>query len=132
MEHKISLSIVPEFQNLKDRVCSTENSVYRDSARVNTLECTLNNLSRAFQEMGVRFSDMEANLTALSAALDRLDSQLQPATDATPVEPKEKSDLEIFEPNIDDDIKHYVDLDLITEPNYRIGIFDDDNWYDLQ
>ena len=132
MEHRISLNMVPEFQNLKDRVYSTENSVYRDSARVNTLECTLNNLSRALQEMGVRFSDMEANLTALSAALSRLDSQLRPETNVASVEPKEKSDLEIFEPNIDDDIKHYVDLDLITEPNYRIGIFDDDNWYDLQ
>ena len=80
----------------------------------------------------MRFSDMEANLTALSAALSRLDSQLRPETNVASVEPKEKSDLEIFEPNIDDDIKHYVDLDLITEPNYRIGIFDDDNWYDLQ
>lgn len=114
MEHKISLSIVPEFQNLKDRVCSIENSVYRDSPRVNTLEYTLNNLSRAFQEMGVRFSDMEANLTALSAALDRLDSALRPETDVAPVEPKEKSDLEIFEQNIDDSIKHYIDLDEIA------------------
>lgn len=115
MEHRISLSAVPEFQNLKDRVCSTENSVYRDSARVNTLECTLNNLSRALQEMGVRFSDMEANLTALSAALDRLDSQLRPETNIASVEPKEKSDLEIFEQNIDDSIKNnYIDLDDIA------------------
>lgn len=114
MEHRISLSAVPEFQNLKNRVYSTENSVYRDSARVNTIECTLNNLSRALQEMGVRFSDMEANLNALSAALDKLDSALRPETDVAPVEPKEKSDLEIFEQNIDDSIKNYIDLDEIA------------------
>lgn len=107
MEHKVfSLSMAPEFQNLKDRVCSTENSIYRDSARVNTLECKLNNLSRALQEMGVRFSDMEANLTALSDALSRLDSQLRPETNVASVEPKEKSDLEIFEQNIDDEDKN--------------------------
>lgn len=112
MEHRISLSMVPEFQNLKDRVCSTENSVYRDSARVNTLEYTLNNLSRALQEMGVRFSDMEANLSALSAALSRLDSQLRPETNVASVEPKEKSDLEILK-TIDDN--PFIDLEKVNE-----------------
>lgn len=124
MEHRISLSTVPEFQNLKDRVYSTENSVYRDSARVNTLECTLNNLSRALQEMGVRFSDMEANLTTLSAALSRLDSQLRPETDVASVEPKEKSDLEILN-TIDDN--PFIDLEKVSETKLWEP-YDEDWW----
>lgn len=112
MEHRISLSMVPEFQNLRDRVYSTENSVCRDSARVNTLEYTLNNLSRALEEMSVRFSDMEANLNALSAALSRLDSQLRPETDVASVDPKEKSDLEVLK-TIDDN--PFIDLEKVNE-----------------
>ena len=124
MEHRISLSMVPEFQNLKDRVYSTENSIYRDSARVNTLECTLNNLSRALQEMGVRFSDMEANLTALSAALSRLDNQLRPETNVASVEPKEKSDLEILK-TIDDN--PFIDLEKVNETKLWEP-YDEDWW----
>ena len=124
MEHRISLSMVPEFQNLKDRVYSTENSIYRDSARVNTLECTLNNLSRALQEMGVRFSDMEANLTALSAALSRLDSQLRPETNVASVKPKEKSDLEILK-TIDDN--PFIDLEKVNETKLWEP-YDEDWW----
>ena len=92
---------------------------------------SLVHLVTRLREHSQQMSEISARLNALEEALDRF-SQLHPETDVAPVEPKEKSDLEIFEPNIDDDIKHYVDLDLITEPNYRIGIFDDDNWYDLQ
>ena len=124
MEHRISLNMVPEFQNLKDRVYSTENSVYRDSARVNTLEYTLSNLSRALEEMGVRFSDMEANLNALSAALSRLDSQLRPETDVASVEPKEKSDLEILN-TIDDN--PFIDLEKVNETKLWEP-YDEDWW----
>ena len=79
--------------------------------------------------MGMRFSDMEANLTALSAALSRLDSTLRPETDVTPVEPKEKSDLEIFEQNIDDSIKNnYIDLDDIANGKELWEPYDADWW----
>ena len=124
MEHRISLNMVPEFQNLRDRVYSTENSVCRDSARVNTLEYTLNNLSRALEEMGVRFSDMEANLNALSAALSKLDSQLRPETDVASVDPKEKSDLEILK-TIDDN--PFIDLEKVNETKLWEP-YDEDWW----
>ena len=124
MEHRISLNMVPEFQNLRDRVYSTENSVCRDSARVNTLEYTLNNLSRALEEMSVRFSDMEANLNALSAALSRLDSQLRPETDVASVDPKEKSDLEILK-TIDDN--PFIDLEKVNETKLWEP-YDEDWW----
>lgn len=84
-------------------------------------------------------SDLRADVESLRSCLEdlvasisQLKAVLEPEADASTENPKEKANLEIFEPNIDDDMKHYVDLDLITEPRYKIGVFDDDNWYNLQ
>lgn len=75
---------------------------------------SLTYLVTRLREHSQQMSEISARLNALEEALDRF-SQLQPETDVAPVEPKEKSDLEIFEQNIDDSIKNnYIDLDDIA------------------
>lgn len=142
-------NITSEFQRFKDELLSVKNRISACETRINDHERTmygsgpinykLRELTQSIERLGEQSLQMQLHINALETVINDLSfkyeataSQLRPETNATPVEPKEKSDLEIFEPNIDDDIKHYIDLDLITKPNYRIGIFDDDNWYDLQ
>ena len=79
-----------------------------------------------------RMAIIEQRLDELAGAMEFLQQAIAPSTNVASVEPKEKSDLEIFEQNIDDSIKGYIDLDLIPEPRYKIGVFDDDNWFNLQ
>ena len=57
---------------------------------------------------------MNIPLIDLKAQYECDSSALRPETDVAPVEPKEKSGLEIFEQNIDNNIKHYIDLDDIA------------------
>ena len=71
-------------------------------------------------------------LEDLMASISQLKAVLEPEADASTENPKEKADLEIFEQNIEEQHKSYIDLDLIQEPGYKIGVFDDDNWYNLQ
>lgn len=146
---QIQSNITSEFQKLRDSLLSLSHRVGTCERSINDhekslygngpIDYKLRELSQSITRLGEQSLQMQLHINTLETVINDLSfkyeataSQLRPETDATPVEPKEKSDLEIFEPNIDDDIKHYVDLDLITEPNYRIGIFDDDNWYNLQ
>ena len=84
-------------------------------------------------------SDLRADVESLKSSLEdlitsisQLKAMLEPEADASTENPKEKADLEIFEQNIEEQHKGYIDLDLIQEPEYKIGVFDDDNWYNLQ
>ena len=84
-------------------------------------------------------SDLRADVESLKSSLEdlitsisQLKAVLEPKADASTENPKEKADLEIFEQNIEERTKDYIDLDLIPEPRYKIGVFDDDNWYNLQ
>ena len=66
-------------------------------------------------QMKLHINVLETLINDLKAQYEGTNNALRPETDATPVEPKEKSDLEIFEQNIDDSIKNnYIDLDEIA------------------
>ena len=57
---------------------------------------------------------LETVINDLQAQYECDSNALRPETNVAPVESKEKSDLEIFEQNIDNNIKHYIDLDDIA------------------
>ena len=150
MMQQMQFNITSDLNKMKSDISSISHRVSTCEANINSHEYDLysngglinyklRELTQSMERLGEQILQLKHHMNMLEIIINDLKaqyevtaSQLRPETNATPVEPKEKSDLEIFEPNIDDDIKHYVDLDLITEPNYRIGIFDDDNWYDLQ
>jgi hypothetical protein len=66
-------------------------------------------------QMKLHMNMLETIIKDLKAQYECDSSALRPETNVAPVEPKEKSDLEIFEQNIDDSIKNnYIDLDDIA------------------
>lgn len=72
---------------------------------------------------------LETMINDLKAQYEGTSNALRPETDVTPVEPKEKSDLEIFEQNIDDSIKNnYIDLDDIVNVKGMWELYDE-NWW---
>lgn len=147
---QMQFNITSDLDKIKSDISSISHRVSTCEANINSHEYALysngglinyklRELTQSMERLGEQTLQMKLHMNMLETIINDLQTRyecdsnaLRPETNVAPVEPKEKSDLEIFEPNIDDDIKHYVDLDLITEPNYRIGIFDDDNWYDLQ
>lgn len=131
-----------EIASINSRVEQCENSIYHikyDAYDGNSIWCKISEAECKIFDNTLLISDLRADVESLRSCLEdlvasisQLKAVLEPEADASTENPKEKADLEIFEPNIDDDMKHYVDLDLITEPRYKIGVFDDDNWYNLQ
>jgi hypothetical protein len=66
-------------------------------------------------QMKLHMNMLETIINDLKAQYEGTPSALRPETDVAPVEPKEKSDLENFEQNIDYSIKNnYIDLDDIA------------------
>lgn len=130
-----------EIASINSRVGQCENSIYHikhDAYDDSSIWCKISEAESKTFDNTLLISDLRADVESLKSSLEdlmtsisQLKAVLEPKADASTENPKEKADLEIFEPNIDDDMKHYVDLDLITEPRYKIGVFDDDNWYNL-
>lgn len=150
MTQLMQCNITSEFEKFKNSIKALE-------SRVSQCECTtygheqslygsggpinykLKELTQSIERLGEQLIKANANINALQVALNDLNSkceqkfsQLRPETDDIFVLPKQNSDLEISEQNIDDRTNNYIDLDLITDSNYKIGVFDDDNWYNLQ
>lgn len=131
-----------EMASIDSRVGQCENSIYHikhDAYDDSSIWCKISEAESKTFDNTLLISDLRADVESLRSCLEdlvasisQLKAVLEPEADASTENPKEKADLEIFEPNIDNDMKHYVDLDLITEPRYKIGVFDDDNWYNLQ
>jgi hypothetical protein len=79
-------------------------------------------------QMKLHINMLETIINDLKVQYEETHSALRPETDVAPVEPKEKCDLEIFEQNIDNEIKNYIDLDDIANGK---GIWElyDENWW---
>ncbi len=146
----MQFNITSDLDKMKCDIASISHRVSTCEANINSHECALysngglinyklKELAQSMERLGEQTLQMKLHINVLETLINDLKAQyegtpsaLRPETDVTPVEPKEKSDLKIFEQNIDDSIKGYIDLDLIPEPRYKIGVFDDDNWFNLQ
>ena len=95
-----------------------EYSLYSNGGLINyklkELTQSIERLGEQTLQMKLRMNMLETIINDLKAQYEEIPSVLRPETDVTPVEPKEKCDLEIFEQNIDNEIKNYIDLDDIA------------------
>ena len=131
-----------EIASINSRVEQCENSIYHikyDAYDGNSIWCKISEAECKIFDNTLLISDLRADVESLRSCLEdlvasisQLKAVLEPEADASTENPKEKADLEIFEQNIEERAKDYIDLDLIPEPRYKIGVFDDDNWYNLQ
>ena len=126
-------NITSDLNKIKSDISSINHRVSTCEANINNHECSLysngglinyklKELTQSMERLGEQTLQMKLHINVLETLINDLKAQyegtnsaLRPETDVAPVEPKEKSDLEIFEQNIDDSIKNnYIDLDEIA------------------
>ena len=135
-------NIKAEIASINSRVGQCENSIYHIKhntydhrsiwCKSSASECKTLDNTLLISDLRADVESLRSSLEDLIASISQLRAVLEPKADALTENPKEKADLEIFEQNIEEQHKSYIDLDLIQEPEYKIGVFDDDNWYNLQ
>ena len=130
---QMQYNITSDLNKIKSDISSIGHRVSTCEANINSHECALysngglinyklKELTQSMERLGEQTLQMKLHMNMLETIINDLKAQyegtscaLRPETDVAPVEPKEKSDLEIFEQNIDDSIKNnYIDLDEIA------------------
>ena len=129
---QMQFNITSDLDRMKCDIASIGHRVSTCEANINDHECALysngglinyklKELTQSMERLGEQTLRMKLHINMLETIINDLKAQyeetsnaLRPETDVVPVEPKEKSDLEIFEQNIDDSIKNYIDLDEIA------------------
>ena len=144
---QMQYNITSDLNKIKSDISSIGHRVSTCEANINSHECALysngglinyklRELAQSMERLGEQTLQMKLHMNMLETIINDLKAQyegtssaLRPETDVTPVEPKEKSDLEIFEQNIDNNIKHYIDLDDIANGKELWEPYDA-NWWD--
>lgn len=115
------------------RISQCENSIYHiqyDNYRDEPLwnhaletEQKVGNLADTIYDLQVDVEELKSSLEIVKTSLLKLQAAIAPATEVTTENPKEKTDLEIFEQN------DYIDLEDIKNEK---GIWElyDENWWD--
>ena len=129
---QMQFNITSDLDRMKCDIASIGHRVSTCEANINSHECALysngglinyklKELTQSMERLGEQTLQMKLHINMLETVINDLKTQyecdsnaLRPETNVAPVEPKEKSDLEIFEQNIDDSIKNYIDLDEIA------------------
>lgn len=133
MMQQMQSSIISDFNKIKSDITSVNYRVSTCEANINKHECALydsgsiinyklKELAQSIERLSEQTLQMKLHMNMLETVINDLQTRyecdsnaLRPETNVAPVEPKEKSDLEIFEQNIDDSIKNnYIDLDDIA------------------
>ena len=129
----MQFNITSDLNKMQSDISSISHRVSTCEANINSHECSLysdgglinyklKELTQSIERLGEQALQMKLHMNMLETIINDLQVQyecnsnaLRPETNDAPVEPKEKSDLEIFEQNIDDSIKNnYIDLDDIA------------------
>ena len=129
---QMQYNITSDLNKIKSDITSVNYRVSTCEANINKHECALydsgsiinyklKELAQSIERLSEQTLQMKLHMNMLETVINDLQAQyecdsnaLRPETNVAPVEPKEKSDLEIFEQNIDNNIKHYIDLDDIA------------------
>ena len=129
---QMQFNITSDLNKIKSDISSISHRVSTCEANINSHECALysnsglinyklKELTQSIERLGEQTLQMKLHMNMLETVINDLQTRyecdsnaLRPETNVAPVEPKEKSDLEIFEQNIDNNIKHYIDLDDIA------------------
>ena len=129
---QMQFNITSDLNKMKSDISSISHRVSTCEANINSHECALysngglinyklKELTQSIERLSEQTLQMKLHMNMLETVINDLQAQyecdsnaLRPETNVAPVEPKEKSDLEIFEQNIDNNIKHYIDLDDIA------------------
>lgn len=111
-------SLRARISTCENKIYEHDNSLYGDSGPVSY---NMKQLTQSLERVNEQIINMKLSINALECCLQSLKvecdtefSKLRALTEEKPVEPKEKCDLEIFEQNIDNEIKNYIDLDDIA------------------
>ena len=147
MIQQMQFNITSDLSKMKSDISSINHRVSTCEANINNHECALysnggvinyklKELTQSIERLGEQALQMKLHMNLLETMINDLKFQyeetpsaLRPETDVVPVEPKEKSDLEIFEQNIDDSIKNnYIDLDEIANGKELWEPYDG-NWW---
>ena len=125
---QMQYNITSDLNKIKSDISSIGHRVSTCEANINSHECALysngglinyklKELTQSMERLGEQTLQMKLHMNMLETIINDLKAQyecdssaLRPETNVAPVEPKEKSDLEIFEQNIDDSINNYIDL----------------------
>lgn len=130
---QMQFNITSDLDRMKSDISSINHRVSTCEANINSHEYALysngglinyklKELTQSIERLSEQTLQMKLHMNMLETVINDLQAQyecdsnaLRPKTNvALVVEPKEKSDLEIFEQNIDNNIKHYIDLDDIA------------------
>ena len=125
---QMQFNITSDLDKIKSDISSISHRVSTCEANINSHEYALysngglinyqlRELTQSMERLGEQTLQMKLHMNMLETIINDLQTRyecdsnaLRPETNVAPVEPKEKSDLEIFEQNIDDSIKNYIDL----------------------
>ena len=125
---QMQFNITSDLDKIKSDISSISHRVSTCEANINSHEYALysngglinyklRELTQSMERLGEQTLQMKLHMNMLETVINDLQARyecdsnaLRPETNVAPVEPKEKSDLEIFEQNIDDSIKNYIDL----------------------
>ena len=128
----MQFNITSDLDRMKCDIASVNHRISTCEANINKHECALydsgsiinykiKELTQSLERLGEQTLQMKLHMNILETMINDLkiqyecdSSALRPETDVAPVEPKEKSDLEIFDRNIDNSINNYIDLDDIA------------------
>ena len=144
---QMQFNITSDLNKIKSDITSVNYRVSTCEANIDKHECALydsgsiinyklKELTQSIERLGEQTLQMKLHMNILETMMNDLKTQyegthsaLRPETNVTPVEPKEKSDLEIFEQNIDDSIKNnYIDLDDLANGKELWEPYDKDWW----
>lgn len=125
------------FEEAKRRIMNLESNYYSLSSRVSNCERDINesrssgptwdeiySIKSEIGEFRSQIEEVIANLQVLQGQIQEELSQLRPQTNVSPVEPKQKSDLEILEQNGRE--QDFISLNDIN----RMWEFNNGNWYE--